>query len=244
MEFLAALVAIVALFLALKLRKRVANLELRLVELSGIQPIGPQPTAETPAAEPPFAAPETAVPPAERMDEPALDAVINEAAPPCGVAAPRCLRFRRLPFACRPRRASSELQSPCLLAGPELFLAHGVDNWLHCWRDYARTRRVAPPFSAETGKGLPAVDPPGGFYGIMPALTPDGLGQKIVTFYPPNAAKGIPTHMALIVLNDPQTGAPLAVVLLALFAVAPAPVFAAAVLPVLVVDAAVPAAPE
>src|SRR5205809_3021525 len=55
------------------------------------------------------------------------------------------------------------------------------------------------------------VDPPGGFYGIMPALTPEGLGQKIVTFYPPNAEKGIPTHMALIVLNDPRTGAPLAV---------------------------------
>src|SRR5246127_498926 len=55
------------------------------------------------------------------------------------------------------------------------------------------------------------VDPPGGFYGMMPALTPDGLGQKIVTFYPPNAGKGIHTHMALIVLNDPQTGAPLAV---------------------------------
>src|ERR1041385_3221131 len=56
-----------------------------------------------------------------------------------------------------------------------------------------------------------AVDPPGGFYGIMPALTPEGLGQKIVTFYPPNAAKGIPTHMALIILNDRETGAPLAV---------------------------------
>ena len=55
------------------------------------------------------------------------------------------------------------------------------------------------------------VDPPGGFYGIMPALTPDGLGQKIVTFYPPNAGKGIPTHMALIVLNDPATGTPMAV---------------------------------
>jgi ornithine cyclodeaminase/alanine dehydrogenase-like protein (mu-crystallin family) len=55
------------------------------------------------------------------------------------------------------------------------------------------------------------VDPPGGFYGIMPALTPDGLGQKIVTFYPPNAGKGIPTHMALIILNNPETGAPLAV---------------------------------
>src|SRR6266700_5191628 len=57
-----------------------------------------------------------------------------------------------------------------------------------------------------------AVNPPGGFYGMMPALTPEGLGQKIVTFYPPNAEKGIATHMALIVLNDPDTGAPLAVV--------------------------------
>src|SRR5207253_7585448 len=55
------------------------------------------------------------------------------------------------------------------------------------------------------------VDPPGGFYGLMPALTPDGLGQKIVTFYPPNAEKGIATHMALIILNDKETGAPLAV---------------------------------
>jgi len=56
-----------------------------------------------------------------------------------------------------------------------------------------------------------SVDPPGGFYGIMPTLTPDGLGQKIVTFYPPNAAKGVHTHMALIILNDRETGAPLAV---------------------------------
>jgi len=55
------------------------------------------------------------------------------------------------------------------------------------------------------------VDPPGGFYGMMPALTPEGLGQKIVTFYPPNAEKGLPTHMATILLNDPETGAPIAV---------------------------------
>src|ERR1700730_16170067 len=54
------------------------------------------------------------------------------------------------------------------------------------------------------------VDPPGGFYGMMPALTPEGLGQKIVTFYPPNAKLGIPTHMATIFLVDPETGAPLA----------------------------------
>lgn len=56
-----------------------------------------------------------------------------------------------------------------------------------------------------------SVDSSGGFYGIMPALTPDGLGQKIVTFYPPNASKDIPTHMALIVLNEIETGAPLAI---------------------------------
>src|ERR1700747_1936321 len=55
-----------------------------------------------------------------------------------------------------------------------------------------------------------AIDPPGGFYGMMPALTPDGLGQKIVTFYPSNVEKDLPTHMATILLNDPQTGAPLA----------------------------------
>ncbi|MEY2545152.1 MAG: hypothetical protein QOG48_269 [Verrucomicrobiota bacterium] len=56
-----------------------------------------------------------------------------------------------------------------------------------------------------------SVDPPGGFYGMMPARTPDALGQKIVTFYPPNAARGIPTHMATIFLVDPETGTPLAV---------------------------------
>ena len=55
------------------------------------------------------------------------------------------------------------------------------------------------------------IDPPGGFYGMMPALTPEGLGQKIVTFYPPNTEKGLPTHMATILLNDPETGAPIAV---------------------------------
>jgi ornithine cyclodeaminase/alanine dehydrogenase-like protein (mu-crystallin family) len=55
------------------------------------------------------------------------------------------------------------------------------------------------------------IDPPGGFLGLMPALTPDGLGLKAVTFYPPNADRGIPTHMATIFLVDPETGAPLAV---------------------------------
>ena len=55
------------------------------------------------------------------------------------------------------------------------------------------------------------VDPPGGFFGMMPARTLDGLGIKLVTFYPRNAERGIPTHMATIFLVDPETGAPLAV---------------------------------
>jgi ornithine cyclodeaminase/alanine dehydrogenase-like protein (mu-crystallin family) len=55
------------------------------------------------------------------------------------------------------------------------------------------------------------VEPPGGFLGLMPALTPDGLGLKAVTFYPSNAERGIPTHMATIFLVDPQTGTPLAI---------------------------------
>ncbi len=50
-----------------------------------------------------------------------------------------------------------------------------------------------------------------GFLGLMPALTPDGLGLKAVTFYPSNAERGIPTHMATIFLVDPETGTPLTI---------------------------------
>src|SRR5262245_61846970 len=55
------------------------------------------------------------------------------------------------------------------------------------------------------------IDPPGGFLGLMPALTPGGLGLKAVTFYPSNAKRGIPTHMATIFLVEPETGTPLAI---------------------------------
>jgi thiomorpholine-carboxylate dehydrogenase len=55
------------------------------------------------------------------------------------------------------------------------------------------------------------VEPSGGFLGLMPALTQDGLGLKAVTFYPSNAERGIPTHMATIFVVDPETGTPLAI---------------------------------
>jgi ornithine cyclodeaminase/alanine dehydrogenase-like protein (mu-crystallin family) len=60
-------------------------------------------------------------------------------------------------------------------------------------------------------RSIISIDPPGGFLGLMPALTPDGLGLKAVTFYPSNVQRGIPTHMATIFLVDSQTGTPLAV---------------------------------
>jgi len=48
------------------------------------------------------------------------------------------------------------------------------------------------------------------FLGVMPAVTADAMGAKLVCFYPRNAATGLPTHLATIVLIEPQSGRPLA----------------------------------
>jgi ornithine cyclodeaminase/alanine dehydrogenase-like protein (mu-crystallin family) len=48
------------------------------------------------------------------------------------------------------------------------------------------------------------------FLGVMPAVAPDAMGAKLVSFYPKNAATELPTHMAVIVLLEPQSGRPLA----------------------------------
>src|SRR5947208_493926 len=76
------------------------------------------------------------------------------------------------------------------------------------------TEKALVDFSAgkvtQPVRSIITVDPPGGFFGMMPALTPGGLGIKIVTFYATNAERGIPTHMATIFLVDPETGTPLA----------------------------------
>ena len=55
------------------------------------------------------------------------------------------------------------------------------------------------------------VEDHGGFFGAMPAVTPDGLGAKFLTFYPENKERGLSTHMALVALFDPETGEPLVV---------------------------------
>jgi thiomorpholine-carboxylate dehydrogenase len=48
------------------------------------------------------------------------------------------------------------------------------------------------------------------FLGIMPAVMDTGMGAKVVSFYPKNAGSGVPTHLAMIMLLDPETGQPLA----------------------------------
>src|SRR5262245_707338 len=50
------------------------------------------------------------------------------------------------------------------------------------------------------------------YLGIMPAVTDEAMGLKLVSFYPANAGKAIPTHMAMVLLFQPETGEPLAVV--------------------------------
>jgi len=48
------------------------------------------------------------------------------------------------------------------------------------------------------------------FLGVMPAVMRESMGAKLVCFYPKNAAKGLPTHIATIVLFDTENGMPLA----------------------------------
>lgn len=51
------------------------------------------------------------------------------------------------------------------------------------------------------------------FFGVMPAFlrTPPALGTKLVTVYHSNLDVGLPSHLATIVLLDPETGALMAI---------------------------------
>jgi thiomorpholine-carboxylate dehydrogenase len=48
------------------------------------------------------------------------------------------------------------------------------------------------------------------FLGIMPAVTDEGMGAKLVCFFPKNAGSKLPTHLGMIMLFRPDTGQPLA----------------------------------
>jgi len=92
MDFIAAVVAIVALVFVLKMRKRVTDLELRIAQFAGLPSATPRPTPEPPpvTAQPwAPAAPPAATPPSERIDEPAIDPVIKKASQPIPPPPPR-----------------------------------------------------------------------------------------------------------------------------------------------------------
>jgi ornithine cyclodeaminase/alanine dehydrogenase-like protein (mu-crystallin family) len=63
----------------------------------------------------------------------------------------------------------------------------------------------------QPARRLIPVQPHGGFFGSMPAAGASALGAKLVTFYPRNDEKRLPTHMAMIVLFRPETGEPMVV---------------------------------
>jgi thiomorpholine-carboxylate dehydrogenase len=49
------------------------------------------------------------------------------------------------------------------------------------------------------------------YLGVMPAASDQAMGLKLVSFFPGNAGTPIPTHLATILLFNPATGEPLAV---------------------------------
>ena len=66
--------------------------------------------------------------------------------------------------------------------------------------------RVVQPM--RTVMELPA---PGSLLFVKPAFTAGALATKLITQMPDNAARGLPTMIATLVLLDPETGRPLAV---------------------------------
>lgn len=78
-----------------------------------------------------------------------------------------------------------------------------------------RMRQVMIDFSqgqfVHPVRRMMSVEPHGGYFGSMPAASATALGAKMVTFYPDNAGRGLPTHMAVIVLFRPETGEPMVV---------------------------------
>lgn len=51
-----------------------------------------------------------------------------------------------------------------------------------------------------------------GDFRAMPAALPEAAGVKWVNVHPQNPSRGLPTVMAIMIYNDPQTGYPLAVI--------------------------------
>jgi ornithine cyclodeaminase len=78
-----------------------------------------------------------------------------------------------------------------------------VDLMQHTLEGFSVGRATQPVRTA-----LP-VGPPGQYLGLMPALLPgsEALGAKLVSVVPSNPARGLSSHIGVVVLFDPETGA-------------------------------------
>lgn len=59
-------------------------------------------------------------------------------------------------------------------------------------------------------RNMLAVEGYDGFFAPMPVIMEDGMGVKLLSYYPRNDERDLPTHHAMIVLFRPETGEPLA----------------------------------
>lgn len=66
--------------------------------------------------------------------------------------------------------------------------------------DFSMGRTVQPV------REVLSVRPHGGYFAAMPACGDTMLGAKLLTYYPGNTKRGLPTHLATIALFDPMTG--------------------------------------
>ena len=72
--------------------------------------------------------------------------------------------------------------------------------------DFSRGKIEQPP------RRILSVENHSGYFGSMPAVSEQAVGAKLVSFYPANDSRKLPTHMAKIVLFKPETGEPLAII--------------------------------
>jgi ornithine cyclodeaminase/alanine dehydrogenase-like protein (mu-crystallin family) len=116
--------------------------------------------------------------------------------------------------------AAAAVTSPAGTAAPTgLLIVSGADvrralPMSDCIEAVARAMRTLSTGGADVPLRT-VMQLPGGrnFFGVMPGYLDDprGLGAKIITVYPDNANRGLPSHLGLVVLFDAEIGFPLAV---------------------------------
>jgi alanine dehydrogenase len=80
-----------------------------------------------------------------------------------------------------------------------------IDAVEKAFREFAEGKAKMPP------RSVMEFPEEKGWAGIMPASIAGSIGTKVVTVFKNNARKSMPTTMATILLNDAETGEPLAV---------------------------------